>query len=199
MRASAQGDAVLVRHLCDWRAGLEARDAQGRTALHLAAAGHCAATVLALAAHGADVAARVAEAPQSGAPPRGGVGADAIGLACDGAVARALIAAGAPAGGSQLVAAAGDGRLGAVRALLEAGVAADAESPRRGRFTALMAAAARGHVSVVTALLLAGADAGAQTANGTTALTVAGLYNASARSAVLCSLREHAAARPRCA
>ena len=181
MCASVHNDAELVRDLCSWHAALELRDADGMTAMHLASRNGSPAAVRALAAAGASVSATVALCR---GPTR-----DALGLTCDGAVASALIAVGAPAGGAALVQAAESGRLAVVQALLGVGVAADTTAPQSGGLTALIAAAARGHVAIMKALLAAGADPAAATSNGTTAVTAAGLYVNGHRDTILLALR----------
>jgi ankyrin repeat protein len=152
--AAQGGDGAGVRALLDQGADVNARQADGMTALHWAAYQDDLKTVEALVRAGADV----------NAVNRYGV--TPLSMACangDGRMVELLLESGADpnhalAGDETvLMIAARTGQLAAVKALLARRVDVNAKETERGQ-TALMWAAAEGHTAVVEALLDAGAD-----------------------------------------
>jgi uncharacterized protein len=167
--AAKRMDAAAVRSLIGEKAGVNAPQVDGSTALHWAVYADDLATVQALIAAGANVKAanRYSVTPLS--------------LAClngNGAIVEALLQAGAdpnttlPGGETVLMTCARTGRIEAVRSLLARGAAIDAKESERGQ-TALMWAAAEGHADVVEALVKAGADFRERLASGFTAFLLA--------------------------
>ena len=90
IEAAARGDTARVRDLCDWHARVDARDAFGLTALHVAAAEGHAAVVAELLARGADVNALAGGGRHTSTPL-----IEALANKGGPAVVRALLAAGA--------------------------------------------------------------------------------------------------------
>jgi ankyrin repeat protein len=158
--AAMQRNAAAVQHLIQEGFDVNARQADGATALHWAAYyGEVALAALLLDA-GADVTAanRNGSTPLWLAASRG-----------DAAVIAALLENGAdpneqlPLGRRPLMLAARSGSVGAVRALLERGADPNASEHERGT-TALMQAADQGHAGVIRILLEHGADVAASSA-----------------------------------
>lgn len=146
-------DAARIARLLKGQPEVNARQADGMTALHWAAWHDDAALGKKLLERGADPA---ATNHYSITP---------LYLACqngNGELVRALLKAGAdpntaiPGGETALMTAARTGKIEAVRALIEAGARVNARE-QKGQ-TAIMWAAAEGHTEVVDALLAAGAD-----------------------------------------
>ena len=158
IEAVRAGDTAAVRALLDRGADVDARAADGATALHWAAyADDLAITGLLLDA-GADVAAR----NRAGVTPLSLAAAGA-----DAALVARLIEAGADpderlAGGeTPLMMAARTGRVDVLAVLLDRGAAVDATEERRGT-TALMWAAANEHPDAVRLIVERGADVSAR-------------------------------------
>jgi ankyrin repeat protein len=166
--AAEKADWARVRALLHERAGVNAGQVDGMTALHWAAYHDHAETAKALLAAGA----KATAANRYGVTP--------LALACTNGsdeLVRMLLAAGADAnttlrgGETALMTAARTGRTGPVKALLDAGAKVDA-ADRKGQ-TALMWAAADGHADVVELLIKAGADPKARVRSGFTPLLFA--------------------------
>jgi len=154
-----------IRTLLEQKANINARQADGMTALHWATYHDDLTIVKQLIAAGADTKAmnRYSVTPLS--------------LACtngNSSIVEALLEAGAdpdttlPGGETVLMTASRTGRLGPVRALLTRG--ADVNAREGNQQTALMWAAAEGHTEVVDALIKAGADFRTSLASGFTPL-----------------------------
>jgi ankyrin repeat protein len=150
--AAKRADWAAVRELTN-KADVDAKRADGSTALHWAVYHDDLETVRALLGTGADIAVR----NRYGVAP--------ISVACTNgspAVVQALLEAGAdanmqlPGGESALMSCARTGRVETVRALIRAG--ADVRAKEGSGQTALHWAAAEGHVSVVELLIEHGAD-----------------------------------------
>ncbi|WP_164273021.1 ankyrin repeat domain-containing protein [Stenotrophomonas sp. B1-1] len=168
--AAARGDAAAVRAALEGGAQVEARDAQGRTALLLATHGNRLEAARVLIDAGADVNAK--DAMQDSAYLYAGArGLDEI-LAL-------TLAHGADLrstnryGGTALIPAAERGHVATVRMLLRAGVAVD--HVNRLHWTALLEAILLGdggprHVQIVQLLLEAGADPHLADGDGVTPL-----------------------------
>jgi uncharacterized protein len=156
-------DADAVRTLLEHKADVNAKQADGMTALHWAALHDDADMSERLISAGADAKA----ANRYGVTP--------LLLACtngNSAIVKMLLAAGAdvnttgPGGASALMIASRTGRLGPVEALLARG--ADVDAREQKNQTALMWAAAAGNTEVVDALLKKGADSRTPLASGFT-------------------------------
>ncbi|WP_312708979.1 ankyrin repeat domain-containing protein [Stenotrophomonas sp.] len=188
--AADRGDADAVRLALNAGADLEARDAQGRTAVLLATHGNHVEAARALIEAGADVNAK--DALQDSAYLYAG----ARGL---NEILALTLAHGADLqstnryGGTALIPAAERGHVDAVRTLLRAGVAVD--HVNRLHWTALLEAILLGdggprHVQIVQLLLEAGADPHLADGDGTTPLAHARQRGYTAIEAVL---RQHGA------
>jgi uncharacterized protein len=154
LAAVKRGDHEALRALVKKRADVNAAEADGTTALHLAIRARDAAAVATLIRAGANVNAanRYEMTPLSLAAVNG-----------DAATISALLAAGADPnvaradGETPLMTAARTGRPDAVKALLTRGARVDAAEKTLGQ-TALMWAAAENHAETVKVLVEAGAD-----------------------------------------
>lgn len=151
--AAEKVDRAAVAALLEKRAGINARQADGMTALHWAAYHDDAEAVKLLLQAGADAKAanRYGVTPLSLACVNGN--AEVVGLLLD---AGADASAALPGGETPLMTASRTGRPAAVKALLAHG--ADVNAKERKDQTAIMWAAADGHAEVVGQLLDAGAD-----------------------------------------
>ena len=166
--AVEHGDGVLVRELILGGADVNARQADGMTALHWAVYLDEPDTASLLVSSGAEVNAvnRYGVTPLSLAATNGN--ANLITLLLDaGANAQASLRGGE----TVLMTAARTGNLEAVEALLLKG--ADSNKRESNNQTALMWAAAEGHLTVVDALIEAGADIHAAVNSGFTPLLFA--------------------------
>ena len=167
--AAARGDAVAVRALVAEGAGVDARRADGATALLWAAHRDDLEMVDLLLRAGADVNA----ADDNGVTPLERAAENA-----STAMVEKLLAAGAStragrtSGLTSLMSAARTGHLEVVETLLRHGADINATTTET-RSTALMWAVAGSHAAVVRALLAAGADPHASTADGFTPLLYA--------------------------
>jgi uncharacterized protein len=166
--AAEAGDWAKVRETLSQRADVDARQADGTTALHWAVHHDDLAAVKALLAAGAE------------SSSTNNYGITPLSLACvngNADVVRALLASGADpnttlrGGETALMTAARTGRPGPVKALLERGAKVDA-TDRKGQ-TALMWAAADGHAAVVELLIKSGADTHARLKSGFTPMLFA--------------------------
>ena len=162
--AAKQMDATAVRTLIQQKADVNARQADGSTALHWAVYHDDLQTTKLLIQAGADVKAanRYAMTPLT--------------LACtngNGTMVELLLGAGAdpntalPGGETALMTCSRTGRVDAVKALLARGAVVDAKESERGQ-TALMWAAAEGHAEVIDLLIKSGADFRLRLASGFT-------------------------------
>ena len=152
--AVQRNDRAAIRQLLDRKAGINAPQPDGTTALHWATYNDDVDLVNQLLRAGADVRA----ANRYGVTP--------LSIACENGNA-AIIAkfldagedanASLPGGETMLMTAARTGKVDAVRILIARGADLHAKEPRRGQ-TALMWAAAEGHVDVIEELIKAGAD-----------------------------------------
>jgi ankyrin repeat protein len=163
--AAERGDRPLIGTLLDRGEDVDARQADGMTALHWAVYRDDAELAALLVRAGADVNAK----NDYGVPPLSlaatNANADLVALLLGaGADARATLRGGE----TVLMTAARTGNVAAVRALLAKGADPNARE-ERGQ-TALMWAAAEGHADVVDALLEAGADFGTKLDSGFTAV-----------------------------
>ena len=157
--AAKQQNAALVRALIRQRADVNAKDAEGMTALHWAAHWNDLDTVRLLVGANAraDVANRYGVTPLHEAATLGNP-----------AIVNALLRAGANAnatygeGETPLMLAARSGSVEAIELLLESGAAVNHAETFRGQ-TALMLAAVENHAPVVQALVAAGANVNART------------------------------------
>lgn len=157
--AMKRNDAAAVRTLLRQRAGVNAADVEGMTALHWAAHWNDLDAVKLLLAAGAKatVANRYGVTPLHEAATLGNA-----------AIINALLRAGADAnaaygeGETPLLIAARTGSVEAVRLLLEAGAQVNAAEGFRGQ-TALMYAAVENHAPIVRALIAAGANVNVRT------------------------------------
>jgi ankyrin repeat protein len=170
LAATAAGDVAAVSGLLDGGAAVNAKDVQGRTALHGAAARWRTTIARELLAHGADVNARsdLGETPIMRPAWNG-----------DTLTVGVLLRAGAVvdakedfAGWTALMSAATRGASAVVRDLLAAGAEVNAKGTYYGE-TALVLAAASGDLETVRLLVDAGADANAACNNGVTPLMMA--------------------------
>jgi ankyrin repeat protein len=93
-------------------------------------------------------------------------------------------------GNTALMTAAASGRNDIVRVLLAAGADADARQPT-SEYTSLMFGAPEGHAGDARSLISSGADANARSANGDTALTLAGRGDKTAAARVLSKSGAH--------
>ena len=162
-------DRARVAALLAERAGVNAPQPDGMTALHWAVHHDDEALTSALLKAGANARA----ATRYGVTP--------LSLACtngNSAIVERLLRAGAdvhaalPGGETPLMTAARTGSVPVVQALVAAGAVVDAADDRRGQ-TALMWAAAEGHDAVVRALMAAGADVRRRLPSGFTPLLLA--------------------------
>jgi len=165
--ASAAGDLSQVKALLAAAADVNAKRANGATALMIASEKGHMDVVQALLAARADV------------NVKGGAGVTALMIASQNGhleVVRALLAAKADVnartadGGTALMIASQQGHLEVVGALLAA--RADVNAKAGNGLTALMVASQQGHLEVARALLAAKADVNTKAANGVTALIV---------------------------
>ncbi len=167
--AVKRGDHQTVRAMLQRRADVNAREADGTTALYWAAAANDAATAALLLRGGANVNA----ANRYGVTP--------LALAClNGStpMIETLLKAGADAnatasdGETALMTAARTGVGDAVRVLLAHGARVNVAEPSRGQ-TALMWAAGEGHAAAIATLIASDADVQARSHAGWTALLFA--------------------------
>lgn len=151
--ATELGDSEAIRTLLAKKVDVNARQADGMTALHWAVQNDDADAVRLLLSAGAD------------AKIQNRYGVTPLSLACisgNTSVVEQILTAGAdantalPGGETALMTAARTGRIGPVKALLAR--SADVNAREHKGQTALMWAAAEGHLEVVNALLEAGAD-----------------------------------------
>jgi ankyrin repeat protein len=163
--AAEKNDAQAISALLDEEADVNARQADGMSALHWATYHDDENSVKALLAAGAD------------AKAENRYGVTPLAIACTNgstAIVESLLEAGAdpnsslPGGETALMTASRTGRSGTVEVLLSRG--ADVNARERKGQTALMWAAAEGHVDVVDALLKAEADLHTQLRSGFTPL-----------------------------
>jgi ankyrin repeat protein len=170
LEATAAGDVAAVEGLLDGGAAVNAKDVQGLTALHRAAARWRTTIARELLAHGADVNARtdLGETPIMRPAWNG-----------DTLTVRVLLRARAVVnareefmGWTALMSAATRGSSAVVRDLLAAGAEVNARGAYYGE-TALVLAAASGDVETVRTLVDAGADVGTACTNGVTPLMMA--------------------------
>jgi ankyrin repeat protein len=167
--AAERADIAAVRVMLDEGADVNARQADGSTALHAAVLENQAALVDLLLAAGADASAatRYNVTPLAIAASNGNA-----------EIVAALVEAGADPnetsreGQTALMTAALNGRTEAIRYLIENGADVDAREPFRGQ-TALMWAAAEGNTGALRVLAAAGADIHARSSGGFTALLFA--------------------------
>jgi ankyrin repeat protein len=167
--AVRRADVAAVRAELQRGVDVNAAEADGTTALHLAAYQNAVEIAAALVRAGARVDAenRYGVRPLSLASQGGH--ADIVRLLLDAGASANAAAAEAE---TPLMAAARSGSVAAVDALLAHGAAVDAREPWRSQ-TALMWAAAEGHTDVVRRLVGAGADVKARSKNGFTPLLFA--------------------------
>lgn len=167
--AVKKADKAAVRALLKQRSDVNAREADGTTALYWAAAKNDLDTAQLLVRAGADVKA----ASRYGVAP--------LALACvngNAAMIELLVTGGAdanssmPHGETALMTAARTGVADAVTVLLAHGADVNARESTHGQ-TALMWAAGEGHAATITALLERGADMSARSTGGWTALLFA--------------------------
>ncbi|HUA87014.1 MAG TPA: ankyrin repeat domain-containing protein [Bryobacteraceae bacterium] len=167
--AARSGDAKTIRALLAQKAGVNAADADGSTALHYAARNDRLDIADLLIAAGANVnaATRYHITPLS--------------LACingDAVLIEHLLKAGADANGTSeegqtaLMSAALAGKLDAIKVLLAHGAEVNAREPVRGQ-SALMWAASKGNTAAVETLIEAGAEVKAKSKAGFTPLLFA--------------------------
>jgi len=169
IRAVSRGDTPTARALLARGADVQARDANGRTALMYAAENGDPTSVQALLTNGADVNAR------------DGKGWTALTYAAENgdlSTVHTLLANKAPvnakseaSGWTALMSAASRGHLPVVQALLTSGAEANARD--KDDQTALIMAVLRGYSAVVQALLDGGADVNIQNKAGKTPLAIA--------------------------
>ena len=152
--AVQRNDRAAIRPLLEKKAGINATQPDGTTALHWATYHDDLDLVTRLLAAGADVQAtnRYGVTPLSIAVQNGNAAIIAKYLDA-GADANASL----PGGETMLMTAARTGKADAVRLLVARGADVHAKEPRRGQ-TAIMWAAAEGHVEAVQELIKAGAD-----------------------------------------
>lgn len=169
IKATARGDIATVRALLARGADVQARDANGRTALTYAAENGDPTTVQTLLNSGADVNARDWKgwSPLIYAAENGDVTTVQMLL-----TNKAHVNVKAEGSGwTALMSAASRGRLPVVQALLNAG--AEANTRDQDSQTALILAVQQGHVEVVHALLEGGADVHVKNKAGKTPLAIA--------------------------
>lgn len=173
-------DEAKVRLLLKHKAGVNVRQAEGRTPLYQAASlGHATAVVRLLLAHGADpnLALVNGRTPLMAAASRGDV--EAIGLLLD---AKAAVDVRNGAGETALILAAGDGNPQAVRLLLERG--ADARARTKRNETALGNAGTTGNEDTIRVLLDHGAEINVRNIRGYSPLMLAASSDSAPRPAV---------------
>jgi ankyrin repeat protein len=169
LEAVKKADKVAARALLDKRADVNARAADGATALHWAVHKDDLETAGMLIRAGANVKA---------ANPQGVTPLSLASLNGSAAMIELLLKAGAdpntalPEGETVLMTAARTGKLDAVKALIARGADVNAKESWRGQ-TALMWAAAEGHADVVQALVERHADVTARSTAGFTPLLFA--------------------------
>lgn len=163
LRAAANSDVSAVRALLKQHVDVNAAEADGTTALHIA-----------LEHHSPEIAAMLLDAG-SNARATTRYGITPLYIAClhgDSAIVEKLLIAGAPVdtalpeGETALMTASRTGSVGVVRILLLHGAKTDARENWKGQ-TALMWAAAENNVGVINELVKAGADVNARAKSGT--------------------------------
>jgi ankyrin repeat protein len=182
-RAAAAGHAESIAALLDGGAAIDRqREGLGSSALFDAVANHRDEAALLLIERGADVNLAAWRGTPLQAAAQGNVRPEVLrALAAHGALARAPER---PDVVRALQAASRNGYTGIVRAVLDAGVPADARLGRPG-WTALMAACASGEDETAALLLEAGADPNAASEDGRTPLSLAREHERTALEALL--------------
>lgn len=168
VRAAKSGDSEMVAKLLRERVDVNARAADGMTALHWAAYGGDLELARRLIASGADV----NLANRYGVPPLVTACARAHATLVSTLLEAGADANAAPVGEPVIMTAARTGSVDAVTALLARGANVNATETSKGQ-TPLMWAAAENHESVVRVLLSKGADVRARSTTGFTALMLA--------------------------